>query len=71
MIILYNDGKGKPNSYEARFDVSPEHELSSTVEHLYGFGADAQGAIANLRLRVAERIALLQALDYSEFRESR
>ncbi len=59
--MLYHvrtDGKGKHQSYEARFSVDWSNRwenripLGAAVEHLTGYGADEAEAVANLRVEV-------------------
>ena len=61
MIQLYNDGKGKNNSFEATL-AEPE---TWGLLPIYGLGASPQEAALALQKAIAQHIAALQALDYT------
>jgi hypothetical protein len=62
MIQIYNDGKGKTDSFEATL-IDPE---ALGIQPAYGLGATPQVAVANLKRAIQQRIALLQTIDYSQ-----
>lgn len=62
MIQIYNDGKGKADSFEATL-LDPE---TLGVQPAYGLGASPQLAVANLKQAIQQRIVLLQTIDYSQ-----
>lgn len=62
MIQIYNDGKGKADSFEATL-IDPE---ALGIQPAYGLGASSQLAVANLQQAIEQRIALLQTIDYSQ-----
>ncbi|MBO0361166.1 hypothetical protein J0X19_24625 [Hymenobacter sp. BT186] len=62
MIQIYNDGKGKADSFEATL-LDPE---ALGIQPAYGVGASPQLAVDNLKQAIHQRIGLLQAIDYSE-----
>jgi hypothetical protein len=62
MIQIYNDGKGKADSFEATL-IDPE---TLGMQPVYGLGASPQVAVENLKQAIQQRIALLQRIDYSE-----
>ncbi|WP_022826318.1 hypothetical protein [Hymenobacter norwichensis] len=62
MIQLYDDDKGKADSCEATL-IDPE---ALGTQLAYGLGATPQLAVENLKQAIEQRIALLQAIDYSQ-----
>jgi hypothetical protein len=62
MIQIYNDGKGKVDSYEATL-IDLE---ALGMQPAYGLGASPQLAVENLKQAIEQRIVLLQAIDYSQ-----
>lgn len=62
MILIYNDGKGKADSFEATL-IDPE---VLGIQPVYGLGASPQLAVENLKQAIQQRIAVLQAIDYSQ-----
>ncbi|WP_157530583.1 hypothetical protein [Hymenobacter norwichensis] len=62
MIQIYDDGKGKADSFEATL-IDPE---ALGIQPVYGLGASPQVAVENLKQAIQQRIALLQGIDYSE-----
>lgn len=63
MIQIYNDGKGKVDSFEATL-LDPE---AFGIQPAYGLGASVQLAVENLKHAIEQRIVLLQAIDYGQF----
>jgi hypothetical protein len=61
MIQIYNDGKGKADSCEATL-IDPE---ALGIQPVYGLGASPQLAVENLKQAIQQRVAALQAIDYS------
>ncbi|MGI4883941.1 MAG: hypothetical protein ACRYFR_03160 [Janthinobacterium lividum] len=60
MVKVYNDGEGRPRSFEATItDV----DLPASVN--YGYGATKAEAVADLRQRVQAYRASLHALDFT------
>jgi hypothetical protein len=62
MIQIYNDGRGKADSFEATL-LDPE---ALGMQPAYGLGASPQLAVASLKHTIQQRIVLLQTIDYSQ-----
>jgi hypothetical protein len=66
-IQVYDDGKGKWQSFEARLEIEPEDTpFYYLLPEVHGFGADADAAVTDLQGKVGHIIETLQGVDWTQ-----